>query len=408
MSKLADIFSALRHRNFRYFWFGQCISLIGTWMQRTAQTWLVYQITDSPLLVGLLGVFQYGPVLLLSLFAGVIADRFPKRRLLLISQTIFMVQAFILTVLVWTGYVKYWHVLVLALVFGAAQTLDMPSRQAFFIELVGREDLMNAISLNSTIVNLARIFGPMAAGAAMIVLGPSLCFLINALSFIAVIIGLLMINVGNTASVQKTGDMLQNIKEGLAYIVRNRALISTVTVICTTGIFAMNTDVIIPVFTKEVLGRGAVEYTWLLAAIGVGSFFGAVFMAVRSRRGLNSLLLYGSALVLGALEVAASFARNLTLSMLVAVFMGFAIMSFLNMANSTLQLNSSDEYRGRVMSIYSMAFIGSTPAGNFFVGYVMENKGAGMGYFLGGALTLVLTLLLLAAGYWRKKQRSEE
>jgi Arabinose efflux permease len=390
-----DLFSSLKHKNFRYFWFGQCISLIGTWMQRTAQIWLVYQMTNSPLLLGVLGVFQFVPVMALSLFAGVIVDRYPKKKLLYLTQTIFMLQAVIMTVLVWSGRIQYWHILVLSLVFGCSQAIDMPARQSFFIDLVGREDLMNAISLNSSIVNLAKVLGPAVAGAVMVKMGATFCFFINTLSFIAVLWGLFLIKVEYTPIKKEKVNMLKNIKDGLIYIKKDRTLYTTALIMAIVCTFAMNTDVIIPVFAKTVLGKDAAAYSVLLSAVGLGSLFGAIFMAWRSKKGISMAMLFADAVLVSIAHILAAFTGNYYVSMICLILVGFFILSFLNMGNSTLQINSSDEYRGRVMSVYTLLNAGSTPIGNAFAGAVMERMGGSMGFFMCGIATLVPSIILL-------------
>lgn len=394
--KFRDTFSSLGHKNFRYFWIGQCISLMGTWMQRAAQVWLVYNLTKSPLLLGLLGVFQFGPLLLFSLFAGVYIDRFPKRKILIFTQVVFMVQALALALLVYLGNVRYWEILVLAAVFGVIQTIDLPARQAFFVELVGKEDLMNAISLNSTIFNLAKIVGPALAGVIMTMFGPTVCFFVNGISFIAVLIGLFLIDVDGAVQYRKDMNIIEDIKQGLIYIWNNQMLkigVLSMAIVCT---FSMNTDVIIPVFAKEVLGRGTAEYTVLLSFVGVGSFLGAIYMASKSRKGTSKAMLYKQALVGGIVQIIILFTKNYYLSILLVSVLGFFNLTFLNTANASLQLNSRDEYRGRVMSVYALLNNGSLPIGNLFAGAVMEKFGPGTGFPVCGVITLLLMLLMMA------------
>lgn len=391
----SGLFSSLRHKNFRYFWFGQCISLMGTWVQRTAQAWLVYQMTNSPFLLGVLGVFQFAPVMVLSLFAGVIVDRYPKKKLLYLTQGLFMFQALAMTVLVWSGHIQYWHILVLSLLFGCAQAIDMPARQSFFIDLVGKEDLMNAISLNSTIVNIAKVIGPAAAGAIMVKLGATSCFLINTLSFIAVLYGLFLIKVDYVPVKKEKVNMIKNIKDGLVYIRKSEVLTTTVLVMAVVCTFAMNTDIIIPVFAKTVLGKGASGYSILLSAVGLGSLFGAIFMAWRSKKGPSMALLFADAILVSVSHILAGFTDNYYLSMLWMICIGFFILSFLNMANSALQINSTGEYRGRVMSVYTLLNVGSTPIGNIYAGDIMQYFGANMGFFMCGIITLIPTAILI-------------
>ena len=225
-------------------------------MQRTAQIWLVYTLTKSPLLVGLLGVCQFLPMLLFSLLAGVYIDRFPKQKILLLTQSVFMLQALILTALTYFNLVQYWHILILSAVFGLTQTVDMPARQSFFIEMVGKEDVMNAISLNSTIVNLAKIIGPAISGIIMIKYGPVFCFFLNGLSYIAVIWGLLKIKTPDLVVQRTHRNVLQEIREGIQYIKSNAVLVYNVYIMAIVCTIAMNNDVLIPVFAKTVLGKG--------------------------------------------------------------------------------------------------------------------------------------------------------
>ena len=221
-------FRSLKYRNFRLFWFGQCISLTGTWVQQTAQTWLVYSVTNSPFKVGLVGVAQFLPMLFLSLFAGVVVDHFSKKKLLVLTQALFLAQAVAMTLLTYTHIIQYWHILLLSFLFGVTQTLDMPARQSFFIDLVGPENVTNAISLNSTIVNLARIIGPALSGVLMMKLGATACFLINSVSYIPVIIGIMMIRVNEKQSVTYSRNMLPEISDGMRYIKKDKTLVADV------------------------------------------------------------------------------------------------------------------------------------------------------------------------------------
>jgi len=394
-TKLGDTFSSLKHKNFRYFWTGQCVSLMGTWIQRTTQAWLVYNITKSPLLLGLLGVFQFGPVFLFSLPVGVFVDRFSKKKLLIITQAVFMIQSLILSYLVWINAVRYWHIALLAIIFGFAQTLDMPVRQSFFVELVGKEDLMNAISLNSTISNLAKIIGPSVAGILMVKLGDTACFFINGISFIPVIFGLCQIKAKINISKRNHQKVLKEIKDGIHYIIENNDLKFTVILMAAVCIFSANSEVIIPVITSEVLKMGAREYSFLLSAFGLGALCGAVFMASRSRHGLNKAILIADSILISIAQILTYFLSQLYILAFIIMLMGFFYMTFLNMSNSTLQINVNNDYRGRVMSVYALIVSGSAPLGNSFAGAVMEKAGAGMGYFMCGLVTLVLAVSLL-------------
>lgn len=383
-------FRSLKYRNFRLFWFGQCISLTGTWVQQTAQTWLVYSVTNSPFKVGLVGVAQFLPMLFLSLFAGVVVDHFSKKKLLVLTQALFLAQAVAMTLLTYTHIIQYWHILLLSFLFGVTQTLDMPARQSFFIDLVGPENVTNAISLNSTIVNLARIIGPALSGVLMMKLGATACFLINSVSYIPVIIGIMMIRVNEKQSVTYSRNMLPEISDGMRYIKKDKTLVADVlmmTVVCT---FALNNDVIIPVFAHEYLGRGIDGYSSLLAAAGAGAFSAAILMAYRSSKGVNKRLLVISSVAIGLLQVSTGITNKYIFNLIVVALIGFCNLIFLNTANSIFQTNSSNEYRGRVMSVYSFLNLGSTPIGNFLAGAVMERTGGDSGYLFCGWTTLIL------------------
>ena len=306
-----------------------------------------------------------------------------------------MIQSLILSYLVWINAVRYWHIALLAIIFGFAQTLDMPVRQSFFVELVGKEDLMNAISLNSTISNLAKIIGPSVAGILMVKLGDTACFFINGISFIPVIFGLCQIKAKINISKRNHQKVLKEIKDGIHYIIENNDLKFTVILMAAVCIFSANSEVIIPVITSEVLKMGAREYSFLLSAFGLGALCGAVFMASRSRHGLNKAILIADSILISIAQILTYFLSQLYILAFIIMLMGFFYMTFLNMSNSTLQINVNNDYRGRVMSVYALIVSGSAPLGNSFAGAVMEKAGAGMGYFMCGLVTLVLAVSLL-------------
>lgn len=394
---LKTTFRSLQYRNFRLFWFGQCISLTGTWMQRTAQTWLVYTVTKSPMKVGLLGVAQFMPLLLFSLFAGVLVDRFSKKKLLVLTQLLFLFQAIAMTILTYLGIIQYWQILTLSFLFGLTQTLDMPARQSFFIDLVGRKDLTNAISLNSTIVNLAKIVGPAVSGIIMARYGIVFCFFINAISYLPVILGILMIHVSGTVSVSAHSSMLPQVADGIRYIGKSRTLITNVLMMAAVCTFAMNTDVIIPVYAEGVLGRGASGYSFLLSMVGVGAFIAAVIMAYLSKNGVVNCLLLISGVGTAVAQLCTIATGWYAFCAVMLVLTGFFNLLFINTGNSIFQINSSDEYRGRVMSVYSFLNLGSTPVGNFLSGLVMDRVPGDSGFLFCGITTLALLFAILAA-----------
>ncbi|WP_455600169.1 MFS transporter [Cloacibacillus sp.] len=399
VSMLGAIFSSLKHRDFRIFWIGQCVSLMGTWMQRTALIWLVYTMTDSPFLVGLVGVAQFLPMLLFTLFAGAVVDRFPKRKILIVTQSLLMLQAFALALLAFFNSEQYWQLLLLCAFLGITTTIDMPARLSFFADLVGKEDVMNAVSLNSSIVNLARIIGPAVAGIVMVKFGAAVCFLINALSFLAVIYSLTRIETKDSVAPPQKRDMLEEVKEGLAYIKNDETLYLNAVFLAIVSTFAMNSEVIIPVFAKTVLGMGAGAYTKLLSAAGAGSLAGAVTMASLSKKGVRKwILLVGAAATL-SVQVLMAIAWNYALALLFVAMIGFFNLVFLNAGNSIFQVYAPDKYRGRVMSVYSFLTQGSLPVGNFFAGTAMQALGGWAGYPVCG-----LTAFICLAFFMRDKK----
>lgn len=389
------VFASLKHRDFRIFWIGQCVSLMGTWMQRTALVWLVYTITNSPFKVGLVGVAQYLPILLFTLFSGAIVDRFSKRRLLIVTQSLLMLQALALALLTFFHCEQYWLLLLLCTALGLTTTVDMPARLSFFMDLVGKEDIMNAVSLNSTIVNLARIIGPAAAGIVMELGGASVCFFINAVSFLAVIFSLTRIKTVEKPSFPRTQNVVADVKEGLDYIRGSETLVINVIFLAVLCTFAMNSDVIIPVFARTVLGMGAGAYTRLLSAVGLGSLIGAVVMAGLARYGVRKWFLPAAAAGETIILIAMGLCRSYGLVLVMVTLLGILNLMFLNSGNSIFQLYAPEKYRGRVMSVYALITVGSTTFGNFYAGVVMQAFGGWAGWpFCGIAAGLSLWLLL--------------
>jgi len=396
-------FPALKVKNFRYFWIGQLISVMGTWMQTAAQSWLVLTITDSPFLLGLLGVAQFTPVLLFSLPAGVFVDRFPKRSIVLLTQTISMILALILAILVFTDSVQYWHIFLLALGLGMVKTLDIPARQSFMIELVGRDVVLNAVALNSTVMNLGRVVGPAVAGVVMALVGAGWCFLVNGVTFLAVIFGLLKIDVEPVIKKRPKGTVIPDIKEGLVYLFSKPILTTTTLILAIVSTFGMNYSVLIPVFARNQLGLDAQGYGLLMSALGVGSMLGALIVASSSSRGPNRVRLFVVPFITSSLFMIMAFNRSYAFSALVIGMMGFANIFFTTTANSLMQINSDDEFRGRVMSVYSLVFAGSTPIGNMFVGSIADKAGGGSAFFWAGVITFFLVAATIIAHKIRKR-----
>ncbi len=398
------IFSALRYRNYRLFWFGQIISVTGTFMQSTAQQWLVLTLAPSnPLALGIVGAFQFGPVLVLAPFGGIAADRWQRRKVLMTTQTCAALLAFTLWILTWTSLVQLWHVFVLAFLLGLVNAFDMPTRQAFVSEMVGPDRLLNAVSLNSAQFNVSRILGPGLAGALIALFGVPFLFLGNAVSFIAVIIGLALMRPGELFPVKRNRDVrglrqLRALGEGIQFIRRTPVLWITLLLVGVIGTFGFNFNVLLPLEAKTVLRAGPQVFGLVSSALGAGALIGALFLARRSRPPTNRLLVSG-VIVFGLLEAGmaltnADLARTLVgwvgapdlaadlalvdftlVAMALIALTGLFMSMFSASANTRTQLSSPPELRGRVMSIYMMLFAGTTPIGNLVTSAVASGPG---------------------------------
>ncbi|WLV77452.1 MFS transporter [Lacticaseibacillus parahuelsenbergensis] len=385
-------FSSLRSTNFRRFWIGQCISVMGTWIQRTTQTWLVYQMTKSAFLVGLLAAAQFVPIMALTLVAGTLIDRYPKRQILLLTQFGFLVLGAIMTTLTFLKIIQYWQILAIALGYGILQSFDTPTRQSYVIELVGRKDLMNGISLNSSIFNLAKIAGPSLAGILMVTIGVAPCFLIDTLSYIAIIIGLFMIHQEHPVARHTPRHIIADVKEGLVYIVHHdnvKLSAELMLIICTLN---FNNNVIIPIYAQEVLGRGAQGYANLLSATGIGSLIAAFLMSYLARFGLRRDLYLLVALGTALIQTLMIFIHVYWLAMIFMIVIGFCNMVFLNQSNAAFQFSIPNELRGRIMSVYVLLNQGSTPIGSLYVGGLMDVAGGLWGFPSCGLLALLLLI----------------
>lgn len=398
---LLRTFLALRHRNFRLFWFGQLISLIGTWMQSIGQAWLVLELTHSAWLLGVVGALQFLPVMLLSLFGGVLADRLPKRKVLLFTQSFAMLQAVLLWALVASGQVQIWHVLVLAALLGLTNSLDMPTRQAFVVEMVGREDLPNAIALNSSLFNMARIVGPGIGGLIIAWLGVAPLFLLNAISFIAVIIGLALIDMNHLYALARRPNVsldtvkqstLQSLREGLSYVIHTPSVLLIIAVVGIISLFGINFNVILPLFATDVLHAGPEGFGFISAAFGLGSLFSALWLAWGNNKPSIRQLLIGT-LAFCVLEILFAISHMYVLSLVLIAAVGFSQIAFSATANTTLQTVSPDHLRGRVMSVYMLVFAGTVPLGNLFTGGIAHLFSAPISLLLGGGLSLIAAIV---------------
>ncbi|MGE5581707.1 MAG: MFS transporter [Bacillota bacterium] len=390
---LQQTFAALKHRNFRLFWTGQAVSLIGTWMQNVAQSWLVLELTKSAFWLGVVSALQFLPMLVFSLFAGTLVDRLPKQKMLIFTQTFSAILAFTLALDVQFHTVVLWHVLVIATLLGMTNTLDMPTRQAFMIELVGKQDLMNAIILNSSIFNAARILGPSVAGFVIAKLGMGLCFYLNAFSFIPVIGGIIMIRFVNRPSIispQERPGVLPEIKEGLRYVYRTPVIFAAVLLMAVINIFALNFNVLIPLYARNVFKIGAQGFGLLMAANGIGAVVGSIILAAGSYRRtpkVGTLVVASSALCV--FELLLVPVKSHLLAYLLLSLVGFSMIAYTTTTNSLIQVHSPDNLRGRVMSIYTLVFSGFTPFGSFLSGWAANLWGAPPAMGLGAIISLL-------------------
>jgi MFS family permease len=383
--------AAFKHRNYRLFWFGQLVSVTGTWMQSLAQAWLILTLTSSAFLLGLVSVFQFAPVLVLGLFAGVVADRVPKRNLLVVTQALAGLLAGALALLVFTERVELWHVYAIALCLGVVNAFDMPARQAFVVEMVGKEDLTNAIALNSSLFNAARIAGPAVAGALLAVFGPAICFGLNAVSYIAVIAGLLLMRL-DALPRRAAGRGLAQVREGLRYVRRSPALLRPIVLVGLVATFGMNFNVWVPLLARHDLDGGASGFGFLMAASGFGSLAGALALAFLVGS-VRHWMLFSTAAALGTLNLVLALAGELQvaipLAMLVLAGIGFSSTTTMAMANTTVQSSAPDELRGRIMAVYMTVFAGTAPFGALVAGAIANRYGAPASIAAGGLVTLL-------------------
>lgn len=389
-SRLPRGLAAFRYRNYRLFWFGQLISVTGTWMQSLAQSWLVLSLTTSAFLLGLVSVFQFAPVLAIGLFAGVLVDRVRKRNLLVVTQALSGLLAGLLAVLTWTDRIELWMVYAIAFCLGTVNAFDMPTRQAFVVEMVGKDDLMNAIALNSSLFNAARIIGPAVAGVLLAAVGPAAAFGINSLSYLAVITGLLMMKLGPHVDVVR-GRGLQQLREGLSYVRSTENILRPILLVGLIATFGMNFNVWIPLLAKQDLNSGAGGFGLLMAASGVGSLAGALALAFLVTS-VKRWMLFTTAGILGGLDIVLALAGAVPLAiglaMLILAGIGFCSTTTMAMANTTVQTSAPDELRGRVMSVYTTVFAGTAPFGALISGAIASRFGTPTSLLIGGVVTM--------------------
>jgi MFS family permease len=413
---LHDGLRAFRHRDFRLYFTGQLVSLIGTWMQAVAQGWLMHRLTSSAFMLGILSFAQFAPVVPFALLAGVVVDHTPKRPLLLATQGLFLLQAVALAWVVSAGVVRPWMVIALAVVYGIANTFDLPARQSIIVEMTGKEDLPNGIALNSAAFNVARILGPAVAGVMLAAVGEAGCFWVNALSYVAVLVSLWLMRGGNTATVTAVATAASaraTMREGFAYAWGNRSIKHLLVLLAVCAGLGFQYSVLLPVYARDVLKASADVYGWLFSAFGAGSLVAAVRMAVtRERWALRHHLLIG--LVTAGIGLAGfAWSRWLPAMMSFAALAGFGLILYVSSTNTLIQLTVEDRYRGRVMSLYTLFFVGTSPVGSLLSGAVAERWGAPLAtsicavVLLGGAVWVSFRLREVAAREAAEREAAE-
>ena len=384
-SKFKTIFRSLQYRNYRLFFSGQSISLIGTWMQRIAMPWLVYHLTGSAFLLGLVSFAGQIPAFLLAPVAGVVSDKYSKYRVLLITQILSLIQALVLALLVLTGVIQIWQIVLLSIALGCINAFDVPSRHSFVIEMVEKkEHLGNAIALNSMMFNGARLIGPSVAGLILATAGEGICFLINAVSYIFVVGSLLMMNIQKKENTRRPGKLLHEMKEGLSYTFGFPPIKHLLILLALVSLMGTSYQVLMPVFAKEVLHGSSSTFGFLMGAAGLGALIGAVFLASReSLIKLGRIIPVASAFF-GAGLIILSFSRSISVSLMLMIIIGAGMMLHTASSNTILQTITDDDKRGRVMSFYALAIMGTAPFGSLIAGSLAKIIGTPYTILIGG------------------------
>ena len=392
---LRNTFSALRHRNFRLFFCGQLISLTGTWMTTTAQGWLVYQLTGSKALLGVVAAAGSAPMLVFSTWGGWAADRFPKRSVLVTTQASSMILSLTMAVLVWSGHVKPWQIIVVAILGGVTMAFDMPARQSFVIEMTSRQDLMNAISLNSSAFNSARIIGPSLAGILMAKVGIAMCFFIDGISFIAVITGLLMMRLAKHSPARSETSVLAQSLEAFRYVRNHPRVLTILSLFAVVGIFGWSYSVLMPAFAHDVLHVGEQGYGMLIAGSGVGALIAALTVATAGHLFPTRALALGGVWIFASTLALFAFNRNFYIALVLLAIGGFGIVLYFSTSNTVLQTIVADEMRGRVMGIWTLIFGGMIPLGSLQAGLMADVLGTSATIAIGALICALAALVTL-------------
>ncbi len=392
--KISIIFRSLRHRNYRLFFSGQSISLIGTWMQRIALPWVVYRMTGSEVLLGIVGFASSIPSFLLAPFAGVLIDRWSRYRVLLLTQIISMLQAGVLAWLSLSGSLEIWHILVLSVALGCINSFDMPARHSFVIDMVnGKEDIGNAIALNSMMFNGARLIGPSVAGIVLASVGEGACFLINALSYIFVIASLMMMRVTEVREKKEPVPMFREMKEGWDYVFGFAPIKHIILLLALVSLMGASYQVLMPVYAKDILQGDSHTYGFLMGGAGAGALLGAIYLASRNTVLRLGRLIPAATALLSTGLIAISISKSFFISMFLIFFTGLGMMAHTAASNTVLQTIADDDKRGRVMSFYTMALMGTAPFGSLLVGWMAKVLGTPWTIFIGGAACLLGALV---------------
>jgi MFS family permease len=372
---LSNTFAALHHRHYRVWFFGQLVSLLGAWMQATAQGFLIFELTHSAAFLGYVTFASGMPSWLFMLYGGVLADRISRRRLLIITQAAMMGLAIVLAALAWAGVVEPWHIVVLSLLLGVATAFDAPARQAMVLELVPRKDLTNALALNSMVFNLATATGPAAAGIIYAVAGPAWCFVINAISFVGVLWALLLIPDSPPSGRTRGSSVLAELKEGLAFSVRDPVVRPVLLLVIFTTVFGMAFSTLLPAWAVRILHGDATTNGFLQSARGIGALVGSLFLATVAHKVLRGRLLHRATLLLGLSLLALALLRSAAAATFIMAFVGVGVFASYNLCNSLIQTHTPDALRGRVLALYSLAFFGVIPLAGLAVGFAADRVG---------------------------------
>ena len=388
-------FAAMRYRNFQLYFGGQLISNIGTWMQIIAQGWVVYQLGHSEFTLGWVAFASAIPILIISPWAGVVIDHVSRRKLLILTQSGAMILAFVLAALSFSGTVQAWHVIILASLLGVVNAFDAPARQAFVPEMVGKADMPNAIALNSIMFNSARILGPAMAGMLLAIIGPAWCFTINGVSYIAVILGLMWMDLKPHKPAQVSASPWQQLKDGVLYTFHHRELSALILIALVFSMFGISYSTILPAFVEKMLHQGAMAYGWLNAASGMGAVVGAFLLAHRVANGRRGKWMVWTNAAFPVILAAFAFTSNYYVALLFAFGLGVGFMVNFTTINTLLQTHVEDSFRGRVMGLYTITFFGFAPFGNLLIGYLGENFGLSISIAFFALCSMLLAGLII-------------